>query len=628
MSGPVSEVETLDLLDAEARTLDHLPVVGSVLRRLKLAETIDERVGVDPRNLVSAGEAVEAMVTTILMGCHTLYLVEDYLEPYDCELVFPWGGRVEHFNDNRLAKALDQVFASGVQGLYAALLGNAIRAFNLSVQALHTDTTSATVHGAYWGSIEPQDPEDPQAIPHVTYGHSKDHRPDLKQVLFGLTVTGDGAVPIWGRVASGSRADAKEFRHALRQIAEVVPDPQDSVVVLDSKGFAGETQLLFREHGVGYVTIMPKSVGLWTQLQERFEADDQQSGRESRSLLRVNLSHEDEAGMCKPVETARWEGRAYPCTYASKSESGEQHEIPLRALVVESTALRGKKKLTQERAVEKERKSLERKLKAARTKTFSCEDDAGSAARELAGTSLVYFGLDVKVVAEDRPKKRAKAGRPKKDEVVETERVWRLAAETKEPDAEKLALRLDRACRFVIVGCGEHRLTQKISEQEFFELYHDQDKVEKTMKWLKGPLRVAPIFLEKPERVAALGVVYVVSLMVNALIQREIRNQLEARGEDIPGNRGVTDKPTTQVVFRLLQGIRTLRHPDSSQVVITNMHKEQVHVFELLGVDLAALPGVRIASLRTVRQGRRGARPVPRDHKQAPPRKSGRREMT
>ncbi len=230
------------------------------------------------------------------------------------------------------------------------------------------------------------------------------------------------------------------------------------------------------------------------------------------------------------------------------------------------------------------------------------------------------------MVPEDRPKKRSKPGRPKKGEVVETERVWRIKATLLEPSAEDLSERHARSCRFVIVGCGEHRLTQEISEAELFELYHEQDKVEKTMKWLKGPLRVAPIFLEKPERVAALGVIYVLSLMVNALIQREIRRELAKRGEDIPGNRGVTAKPTTQVVFRLLHGISTLRRSDTAQVLITNMHEEQLNAFELLGVDLESIPGVRLGPLRTVRPGKRGARPTPRAHRQVPPDKCGRRK--
>lgn len=239
MGAIVAAEEDMDQAELWAGTrskdLDFLPIIADVLRRLDVAATIDARVPKDPRNVVTTGECFEAMIVSILLGTHTLYRVDQHLAPYDCELVFPWGDRLGHFSDRRLAKSLDQCFQSELQPLYADLLKNAIRAFELSVSTLHGDTTSVSVYGGYLGSSEPFDPEDPHAVPHVTHGHSKDHRPDLKQVLFGLTVSGDGGVPILGRVASGNRSDSKEFRYALRQIAEVVPDPQDSVVVLDSK---------------------------------------------------------------------------------------------------------------------------------------------------------------------------------------------------------------------------------------------------------------------------------------------------------------------------------------------------------------------------------------------------------
>jgi transposase len=38
----------------------------------------------------------------------------------------------------------------------------------------------------------------------VTYGHSKDHRPDLKQLLFILTTTRDGGVPVQFRCEDGN----------------------------------------------------------------------------------------------------------------------------------------------------------------------------------------------------------------------------------------------------------------------------------------------------------------------------------------------------------------------------------------------------------------------------------------
>ncbi len=178
----------------------------------------------------------------------------------------------------------------------------------------------------------------------------------------------------------------------------------------------------------------------------------------------------------------------------------------------------------------------------------------------------------------------------------------------------------------MIVGCGEHRLTRLASDVELFELYSDQDRVEQAKKWLKGPLRVAPIFLELPERIAALGVVYVIALMVNALIQRDVRRQLAKAGTTMPGNKGWTAKPTTQVLFRLFDGIRTMRDPRSGKTMILNVNTEQVRVFDLLGVRLKNLDNVIVATPREPVSGERAWKPKPRGHWQAPPRKRGRKK--
>ena len=48
--------------------------------------------------------------------------------------------------------------------------------------------------------------------PAITWGHNKDHRPDLKQLLYILTVTDDGGVPVQFRVQSGNITDDRTHR--------------------------------------------------------------------------------------------------------------------------------------------------------------------------------------------------------------------------------------------------------------------------------------------------------------------------------------------------------------------------------------------------------------------------------
>ena len=132
-----------------SKRLDHLPVVAHALNRLGVRRVIDDLVPKDPRSHVSTGECVEVLVTAILLGSHTLYRVADLLRPYDLRVAFGFElAESRHFNDERLAKALTDLFhVAGVDATNSALLLAAIREYELTLNRLHLDTTSVSVCG-------------------------------------------------------------------------------------------------------------------------------------------------------------------------------------------------------------------------------------------------------------------------------------------------------------------------------------------------------------------------------------------------------------------------------------------------------------------------------------------------
>jgi transposase len=90
-------------------------------------------------------------------------------------------------NDDRVARALDALTSERGRSIWFRLALRLIKQFELATPRFHHDTTTVTFHGAY---------ARPHGEPQITYGHNKDHRPDLKQLVFGLTATADGAVPV------------------------------------------------------------------------------------------------------------------------------------------------------------------------------------------------------------------------------------------------------------------------------------------------------------------------------------------------------------------------------------------------------------------------------------------------
>src|SRR5271169_376970 len=104
----------IDPNEVTSRRVDHLPVVVQALERLGVRKTIDELCPPDPRNRVTTGQCVEALIARLLDGSHTLYRVDERLGEYDLALTFGWHVESDAFNDERLAKALDELYEVGL----------------------------------------------------------------------------------------------------------------------------------------------------------------------------------------------------------------------------------------------------------------------------------------------------------------------------------------------------------------------------------------------------------------------------------------------------------------------------------------------------------------------------------
>ncbi len=77
--------------------------------------------------------------------------------------------------------------------------------------------------------------------------------------------------------------------------------------------------------------------------------------------------------------------------------------------------------------------------------------------------------------------------------------------------------------------------------------------MEPGFRWIKNPAAIRPVWLEKPERIAALAMLTVVGLLVYAVIQRQVRLYLRHHDRHIPGNKDPTAMPTAAVVFHGIQ---------------------------------------------------------------------------
>jgi len=137
-----------------------------------------------------------------------------------------------HLNDDTLGRLLDKIWAYGPSKLFSLIAMDAYRIFELDAGRYHLDSSSFSVHGAYEGV------EEKVGSIAITYGHSKDHRPDLKQFITEMVCSHDGAVPLSFQVASGNQSDQAVFAERLQAFAQQWD--VDGVLVADAALYSAE----------------------------------------------------------------------------------------------------------------------------------------------------------------------------------------------------------------------------------------------------------------------------------------------------------------------------------------------------------------------------------------------------
>jgi hypothetical protein len=189
-----------------SRALSGLPIINQVLDRLGLPGLL---AGVlpaeDARQKLAPAAAIRLVVTNLVLGREPLYGLGEWAARYDPGLLGLTESEVDVLNDDRVGRALEALFDADRASLLTAVVLRAVHEFAVDTSQLHNDSTSISVHGAYRGAVGTVRGGKPTAA--ITFGHSKDHRPDPKQLVWILTVAADGAVPLAHRLADGNTSD-------------------------------------------------------------------------------------------------------------------------------------------------------------------------------------------------------------------------------------------------------------------------------------------------------------------------------------------------------------------------------------------------------------------------------------
>jgi transposase len=511
---------------------------------------------------VTHGEAIQALLFAIFQGDHRLYCVNELLAPYDLKVLF---GRTDidskQFNDTRIGESLDAINDVAKKVLYDLAISG-VRLYGKPIKAILGDTTSVSVFGDDYENRVKEDT--PFVFP--IFGFSKDHRPDLRQIVINLMTTVFG-FPVDGDILDGNRSDVETFRDNLEAMATMPWVKDNTPMISDSKLATFPTLARASELKIPIISMIPDTMKI-------------------RASLITQISSIEDLPLLLETETGdAYHGLSMNVPYSVEEDGKPNKTIWLRYLVVHSSQLAATKAESRKIAKWKEKRALEKWAGKLAKHQFACRRDALKVQKkEWKQQKAKHHDLTVEIKEVAIPGKRPR-GRPAQgDELIPPKIVWKVTCVfTPRPE---VASKWDPDGMFVLVTTITDKRVK--DDREILEAYRSRNAVETTFQWMKGPLAVAPVFLKTPGRIRGLGFVFVFALQVLALFQKLYREALAKRGVTSPHpGRKRTLKPTTRGVLEVMRFVDFTIYTEDGhrRIAWRGLGPPQMEVLAVLGLE-------------------------------------------
>lgn len=478
-------------------TVGALPIVNAVLDRLALPALLAAALPPhDARVKLAPAATVRLVITNLVLGREPLYGLGEWAARFDPALLGLTSQQLAVLNDDRVGRALEALFDADRASLLTAIVLRAVREFDVDTGQLHNDSTSVSVHGAYRDAAGA--PRAGKPTVQITYGRSKDHRPDLKQLVWILTVSSDGAVPLAYRLADGNTNDDPTHIPTWDGLAAVL-GRTDFLYVGDSKLCTRAAMSHIHARRGRFVSILPRS---------------RKEDRAFREYLQTHTPPFSEA-IRRPGPRLGAPDQVHSTTPAP-APSAEGYRI----VWVHSTAKADYDARTRQMRIDAGTAALgavDTRARGPRTRLKTRD-----AVEQAAAAALKHARADRWVIATVTPtvtttRKQVSTGRPGPH--------TRYREITTTRYAVRADLNTDRvAYDAVSDGCFPLITNDlALTDTEVLAAYKYQPNLERRHHLLKSVQHAAPVLLHNPARIEALFCCQFLALLIAALIERELR---------------------------------------------------------------------------------------------------------
>jgi transposase len=548
-------------------TIGALPILDRFFDRLRLEPILRNHLPrEDRRSRIPTAAGLLLLLKNLLVAREPLYGLGEWAARHVPALLGLSPAQLPSLNDDRVGRCLDRLFDADIPSLTLAVVVRAVREFAVDLDELHNDSTTITFHGDY----ETADQERTlrgRLRRAITWGHNKDHRPDLKQLLYILTVARDGAVPVQFRVQSGNATDDRSHRATWDFLCKLT-GRRDFLYVADCKLATAENMVYIHRHGGRFLSVLPRTRGEdaafraeilagrvdWRVIHDKYDDDGDLVDRFS--------IHEPEVTSVEGYRLIWY----HSARKAERDAAARQQRI--------------------ERAVGR-LAELRQRLASPRTRYRERAKVAEAVEAILEETESATW---IEVTIEERIEetfRQQRRGRPGADTLYVKQERKRF----------ELAHRVDLARLDEEARCdGIFPLIANeatMSAKDLLLAYKVQPMIEKRFAQLKTDFVVAPVFLKEVSRIQALLCVYFLALLVESLLERELRRAMEREGiESVPlyPEGRACRRPTARKVIDLFEDVQ--RHELSAGrrpavVFTTKLSRLQRRILRLLNMRRA-----------------------------------------
>ena len=534
------------------KRLDHHGITMGVIQDLNLISLIDERVGTFEDEKLSVGTRVAAMIINGLgFTDQPLSLVPEFFEELPIEHLFGDNITSEDFNRFNLARALDRVSGYGIETLFAEVAAHACAVSGVDLKTQALDTTTFSLTGEY---------DDHTSEIQITHGYSKDHRPDLKQIVTELVVSHDSGVPLCIKNWSGNESDTHIFKHRAEQLCAAFENGYVNHLTADSKFYTEANSSCWDI--VRFTTRVPETLTAAKDVIQQAQAEKHWSqARDAKTEYVVfNMTHyncDQRWLVCRSAESLKRAQKAIP------------------------------------KLVQQERDKIDKAIFHLQAKRFKCSVDAEQASQSI---SKKWKYHDVFIAELKQIPKFDKPGYSKNRTPAYYE--YQIILDCVKSE-ERILIEQQRKASFVL---ATNMSVEALSNDDVVKAYKDQQHVERGYRFLKDPQFFSnAFFIKTPSRISALIMVMTLALLVYSIAQKRITAAIKKQDIAFKDQSGTAKKAlTVRRAFQLFRGVYTLPNAVGHQYkfIIDGLNETRVRILKLFkGRCLEYYYDARLAAL-------------------------------